>query len=218
MDATASAGWIGSNHWRAPVVPSATMTSLLQTGQPTAKNDNIPAMPPRRVGASMSSSDAGAPGAVAHVRGGEQPTEHCGDGQCRVGPPRDRHGPTEDRIGDHVGRESDRECHQHRCEAGDHDVTKRPRPHRVEGPGSRPGRQLADLDHMHTLVGTTRGVTAPSSPRRRPRRSVSTPRRTRPDRRRRRPLEPANALQRRPCFEGRRGRGGLRRRGGPATR
>ncbi len=55
------------------------MTSLLQTGQPTAKNDSRPAMPPRRVGASMSSSDVGGAGAVADVRRGEQPAEDGGD-------------------------------------------------------------------------------------------------------------------------------------------
>ena len=49
IDVTASTGWTGSNHWRAPVVPSATITSLLQTVQPTAKIHSRPAMPPRHV-------------------------------------------------------------------------------------------------------------------------------------------------------------------------
>ena len=54
---------------------------------------------------------------LADVRRHEQSTEDGGHGQDRVGPPGHRNGPSEHRIGDHIGRQSD---DQHDRHAGDH--------------------------------------------------------------------------------------------------
>jgi hypothetical protein len=63
MPARASTGWTGSNHVMAPLDPSASSTSLLQVGQPIAKNDSRPPIVTDRASSWVASSSAAAPSA-----------------------------------------------------------------------------------------------------------------------------------------------------------
>ncbi len=165
---------------------------------------------------------------IGEIRRCQQSTEHGRHQQCRIRPPRHRHRPSEDRIGNHVGRQADGERHQDRRAGGNEKMAPRPRLQCVDRARTAGRGQLVDVDHAHTLVGNWSDVnqgdrqpirtppTARPSLHRRHRRTGRPPCRTRRGRRRRMPSGPGRAPIRRQPLAGHRERGGRRRREGPA--